>query len=123
MLTAVTKEGAQKLAGAPLLDAAVDLGLVVGGRLFEQPRAVLDGTTLWIVGAEIEPAKASQADRRGAHRAGFEGDVEIAIGEVLGAEPRCASVQHQHLGVGGRIAISLDPVAGGGEKAAVAIEG
>ena len=121
-LTAVTKEGAQKVARAPLLDAAVDLGPVVGGRLLEQPRPVLDRTALWVVGAEIEPAQAGQADRRGAHRARFEGDVEIAIGEVLGAEPRGAGAQHQHLGMGGRIAIGLDPIAGSGENAALAID-
>src|SRR3984893_8210598 len=121
-LAAVAKEGAQQLAGALLLDAAVNLGPVVGGRLLEEARPVLDCPALWVVGAEIKPAKASQADRRGAHRAWFEGDVEIAIGEVLGAEPRRTSAQHQHLGVCGRIAIGLDPVAGGGENAAVAID-
>src|SRR6266850_7244687 len=73
-LTAVTKEGAQKLAGALLLEAAVDLGLVVGGRLLEQPRPVLDRTALWVVGAEIEPAQAGKADRCSAHRARFEGN-------------------------------------------------
>ena len=73
-LTAVAKEGAQQLAGALLLEAAVDFGLVVGGRLLEQPRPVLDRPALWVVGAEIEPAQAGKADRRGAHRARFEGN-------------------------------------------------
>ncbi len=121
-LTAVAKEGAQQLAGALLLDAAVDLGLVVGGRLLEHPRPVLDCPALWVVGAEIKPAQASQADRRGAHRARFERDVEIAIDKTHGAELRGAGAQHQHLGVCGRIAIGLDPVAGGGENAALAID-
>jgi len=121
-LTAVAKEGAQQLAGALLLDAAVDLGLVVGGRLLEQPRPVLDCAALWVVGAEIKPAQAGKADRRGAHRARFERDVEIAIDKTHGAELRRAGAQHQHLGVCGRIAIGLDPVAGGGENAAPAID-
>jgi len=121
-LTAVAKEGAQQLPGALLLDAAVDLGLVVGGRLLEQPRPVLDCPALWVVGAEIKPANAGKTDRRGAHRARFERDVEIAIDKTHGAELRGAGAQHQHLGVCGRIAIGLGPVAGGGEHLTLAID-
>jgi len=116
----IAKKGAQQTAGAPFLDPAVNFRPVMGGRLVEQARAMLDCPAFWIVGAEIEPAQAGQGDRGRAHRARLEGNVEIALGEMRGAEPCCAGAQDQHLGVRGRIAIALDPVARGGEKAALA---
>src|SRR5215472_215123 len=99
----IAKKGAQQTAGMPLLDPAINFGPVMGGRLVEQARAVLDSTSLRVVGAEIEPAQAGQGDCGGAHRARLEGNVEIAFGEMGGAEPCCAGAQDQHLGMRGRI--------------------
>src|SRR6516162_754494 len=120
--TPIAKKGAQQIAGAPLLDPAIDFGPVVGGRLVEQARAMLDRAAFRVVGAEIEPAQAGQGDRRGAHRARLEGNVEIALGEMLGGELRGAGTQYQHLGMRGRIVLGLDAVAGGGEKTALTID-
>src|SRR5439155_4230976 len=121
-LTTGAKEGAEQFAGAALVDAAIDFGAMVGGRLVEDPRTVLHCTALWVIGAEIEPAQMGEADRGGAHRARFEGDVEIAFGEVRGAEAHGAGAQYQYLGMCGRVAIGLDPIAGGGEQAALAVD-
>src|SRR5580698_9694583 len=88
---------------------------MVTGWLIEDTRSVLHAAALWIVGAKIEPADARQRDRRGAHRAGFERDIEVAAVELLLTEPRRRLAQHQHLGVRGRIALALDPIAGGGD--------
>ena len=104
-VTPISKKGAQQIGGASLLYTAIDFRAMVGGRLVEQVRAVLDGAPFRIVGAEIEPAQVGQGDCRGAHRARLEGDVEIALGEMLGSEPQNGSAQHQHLGMCRRVAI------------------
>ena len=116
------KKRAQEIAGAALLDPAIKFGPMMGCRLVKEARAVLDRAGFRIIGAEIQPAQAGQGDRRGTHRARLEGDIKIALGEMRGAEPRSAGTQCQHLGMRGRIAIDLDPVAGGSEKTALAID-
>jgi hypothetical protein len=83
---------------------------------------VLDRAALWIISPEIEPAQASEGDRRGAHRAGFEGDVEVTFGKARSAESRGACPQHKHLGMRSRVIVGLDAIAGGGEDAAFAID-
>ena len=91
---------------------------MIAGRLVEDARPVLDAAALWVVGGEIEPADAGERDRGGAHRARLQRDVEIAIGEPFDAQPGGTGAQYQHLGVRGRIMITLDPVAGGGNDRA-----
>ena len=59
---------------------------------------MLDRAAFRIVGAEIEPADSRQSDRRGAHRARLERDVEIAF-EAARPEGRAACPQYQHLGM------------------------
>src|SRR5260221_8386738 len=66
-----------------LADSTINLGAVVAGRLREDARPVLDPAAFRIVGAEIDPAHPEQSDRRGAHRARLERDMEIVIGEEL----------------------------------------
>src|SRR5271166_5370399 len=104
-LTAGLEKVAQQFAGAQLLDAAVNFRPVMRGRLVEQAGAVLDGAPLRIIRPEIEPAETGQADRRGAHRAGFEGDVEIAFGKARRAQVSGARAQYQHLGMRGRVMV------------------
>src|SRR5579864_8002081 len=95
------EEAAQQLGPARLVDPAIDLRAVVAGRLLEEARAVLDGAALGIVGAEIEAADARERDRGGAHGAGLERDVEIALLEARPAALRRRVAQHQHLGMRG----------------------
>src|SRR5438477_3333912 len=85
LLSPGLEKTAQQFAGAPFLDAAVNFRPVMRRRLVEQAGAVLDRAPFWIISPEIEPAQAGQCNRRDAHRARFEGDVEIAFGEASGA--------------------------------------
>src|SRR5690606_19461188 len=71
------EERRQQRARGALPDAAIDLRAVMAGGLREHPRAVLDAAALGVVGAEIEPPHPGQGDRRGAHGAGLQGDVEV----------------------------------------------
>ena len=48
---------------------------------------MLDRTAFGIGSAEIEAADAGEGDRRGAHGAGLERDIEVAIDQALAAEP------------------------------------
>ena len=93
---AAPEEPPQQFAGARRVDAAIDLRAVMAGRLGEEARAVLDRAALGIAGAEIEPAQARERDRGGAHGAGLERDIEIAILEprraARGAAARIASI-------------------------------
>src|SRR6266571_5580234 len=91
------KKPAQELAGGAFGDAAVNLRAVVAGRLVEDARAVLDPAALCIVGGEIEPADPREPDRRGAHRARLQRDVEIAVSELLHPQLPGAFAQRQHL--------------------------
>src|ERR1051325_7900981 len=85
---------------------------MVAGRPVEDSWPVLDTAALRVVGAEIEPTNPGEPDRRGTHRAGLQRYIEIAAGKALDAEPDGGGAQNQHLGVGGRIVIALDAVAG-----------
>src|SRR5829696_2481987 len=86
-----------------LPDAAVDLRPVVAGRARVDARAVVDAAALGVGGAVVEAAEAGEAERVGAHRAGLEGDVEVAAGQAGGAEAGGGGAQREELGVGGGI--------------------
>ncbi len=92
---------------------------MMAGRLVEDARAVLHPAALGVVGAEIEAADAGQGNRRGAHRAGLQRDVEVAAVELLLPERGGCGAQHQHLGVLRRVVLDLDAVAGFGDDHAV----
>ena len=73
------KKARSSARGPRLLDPAVDLRRVVAGRLAEDARPVLDAAALGIGRAEIEPADARKRDRRRAHRARLQRDVEVGV--------------------------------------------
>ncbi len=85
------------------------------GGLGEKAGAVFYGTHLWIVGTEVDTADAGVGDGASAHRAGFEGDVEIAVGEALTGEFGCSLAQHQHFSVSGWVFQFQGAVSGAGE--------
>src|SRR3546814_17709216 len=58
---------------------------VMAGRGREDARAVLDAAALGIGRTVVKPPYTRRADRGGAHRAGFQRDVEIAVREPLAA--------------------------------------
>ena len=74
------KKSRNNVARRGFADAADDLGAVVARRGVEYAGAVIDPAALRVVGAENQAADAKQADGVGAHRAGFQGDDEIAVG-------------------------------------------
>ncbi len=92
------------------------------GGLVEQAGAVLDRAALRIISPEIEPAQAGQSNRRGAHRARFESDVEIAFGQARGPQLGGACPQYEHLGMRGRVMVGLDAIAGAGKDTPFAID-
>src|SRR5258707_5275638 len=51
----LAEEGAQQPPGTALVDAALDFRPMGGGRLVEEPGAVLDRAAFRIIGAKIEP--------------------------------------------------------------------
>ena len=65
---------------------AIDLRPMMAGRRSEKLHAIVHRAALGIGGAVIKPADAGEGDRAGAHRAGLERDIEVAIVEPLGAE-------------------------------------
>jgi hypothetical protein len=93
---------------------------VVQGRLGEDVEDRAGGAGLGVGGADHDCRDAGEDDRPGAHRAGLEGDVEDRPRQAPAAERRRRGADHQHLGVGGRVAPQLALVAGGGEQLAVA---
>lgn len=79
---------------------------------------MIDPAAFRIGGTEIEATQAGKADRLGAHRAGLQGDVQIAIDEPRLAEVLGRSPNHQHFGVRRGIAQFRHAVAGGGQNVA-----
>ena len=91
----------------------------MAGRLAEDARAVLDAAALGIGRAVVDAPDAREGDRLGAHRAGLERDVEIALDQPRRAELRGRGADRQQLGMGRRVAISLRAIAGFGQHRAV----
>lgn len=85
----------------------------------EHTRAVLDATAFGIGCRIIEPAQARVGNRGGAHRAGFERNVEIAIADALRAQLFASDADCQHLGMGGGIVEFTRAVSGRGNERAI----
>ncbi len=83
---------------------------------------MVDRAALGVVGAIIQPADASERDGGRAHSAGLQRHVEVGSHEALRAGATGRIADHQHLGMGGGIVELQRPVAGTGEKDAVADE-
>ncbi len=84
----------------------------------EQPGAMLDAAALGIEGPEIEAADAGEADRRRAHGAGFEGDVQIGADKTRRSPKPCRLADRQQFCMGRGIVQALRPVVGTGQHAA-----
>ena len=83
---------------------------------------MLHGAALGVTGGEIDPAQAREGNGPGAHGAGFQRHIEVATVEPLVAQRACGGANGEDLGVGGRVAVADDPIAGGGEDDAIARE-
>jgi len=84
----------------------------MAGGLLEEAGPMLDRPAFRVIGAEIEPPDARKGDRSRAHGAGLERDIEIAIIEPGHPAQDRAGANDQHLRMGGRVVLRLDPVAG-----------
>src|SRR6185503_1790492 len=105
------EESAQQFARFTFTESGIELGLMMAGRLVEDARTVLDAAALGIGGPPVEPADAGEGNRLGAHRAGLQRNIEIAIDQARRAELRRRRADRQHLGMGGGIAHLLGAVA------------
>lgn len=111
------EERLENFAAFSFLDAAIGFWYVMAAGLREQADTVLDGATLRVIGAEVEPADAGKRDGAGTHRAGFHGYVQIEAVEALTSQGG-GGPQYEHLGVGGRIMARPPGVASAGDHLA-----
>jgi hypothetical protein len=105
------KEPTQQRRRLLLADATIDVGAVMAGRGGEEPHAAFDRAALRVGGAVVEPADAGERQRAGAHGAGLERHVDIAIDEALGSDRGSRRAQRQHLSMRGRVMVGERAVA------------
>src|SRR6516165_3217892 len=86
----------------------------------EELDAVIDRAALRIGGAVVKSPHAGESDGAGAHGARLERDIEVAILEPLGVKKRARLPDRHDFGVGCWIAVSDHPVAGAGDRFALA---
>src|SRR5579859_812741 len=107
-LPSFLEELSEHLAGPHFLQPADHLRRMVAGRLAVDARPVIDAAALRIIGAEIEPADAGEGNRRRAHRAGFQGDIEVALDQARLAQQAAGLADGEDFGVGGGVFQLLD---------------
>ncbi|GEM_PF-385272 len=100
-------------------DAIVYFGHMVGLRVGENARAMIDAAGFGIGGAEIEAADAGGGNGHGAHRAGFQRDIEVIAGQPFGPEGRAGGADGEDFGVRCRINQFAGAVAGSGYDFAI----
>lgn len=88
--------------------------------VFEELVESANGAGLGVADAEDDARNAGQDDGPGAHRAGFEGDVERGAEEPPVAHGLGGLGDGDHFGVGGGVVQRLALVVGPGDDAAVA---
>ena len=108
----------EDIAGALFFDAADDFGGVVAGGLGEEARAVFDGSPFGVISRKDDATEARETDGGSAHGAGFERDVEVAIGEAGGVAFFGGCAEDEYFGVGGGVEGGFGLVAGLGEDIA-----
>lgn len=88
---------------------------MVAGWGGEDAGAVVDAAAFGVVGGEDQLSDPGEGDGLGAHRAGFEGDVEVAADEPWGPQRGGGGADGQKFGVGGGVVVGFHLVAGAGE--------
>ena len=84
-------------------DALIDLRRVEAGRRVKKAPIMGDRTRLEIGSAIIKPPDAGERNRRRAHRAGFQRDIKVALGQPRHFQRRKASFEGEHFGMSGRV--------------------
>lgn len=115
----IAKEVLEQSGGFCFPESLIDLGAVMAGRLVEDPGAMFDAAALRIAGGIVEAPDTRERYRAGAHRAGFESDVEIAPGQPLILQHATGGPDCENFGMSRRIVQRAGAVAGNGENAAV----
>ena len=80
-------------------------------RLAEETRPVLDCPTFFVTCAEVKPPDPCKGNGRGAHRAGFERDIEVAVRKALASKQGASLADDKDLCMGRRIIQFQCPVA------------
>ncbi len=109
----------EQRAGLGFAQTADHLRRMMTGRLGKKARAMLDRAAFGIGRAEIEAADAGKGDGGGAHGAGFERHIEVAIAQPFAAELGAGGADGEQLGMRGRVAHGEGAVAGAGQHLAV----
>ena len=91
--------------------------------LREKPRAVLHCAALRIGGAKIKPTDAREGYRPGAHGAGLQRHVEIAVAQSFIAKHAGSLANGQYFRMSGGIAVANGAIAGAGDNFAGAGNG
>ena len=89
----------------------------MAGRLREKPATVFDGSHLLVGCGKIQPPEARKRNRPGAHGAGLQRHIDIAVNQPLGVQQRGGGADRQHLGMGGGVFQFQRAIAGAGEDA------
>ena len=118
-LAAGGEEFSEEGGGFGFADPADDFRGVVAGWRGEDAGAVVHAAAFGVIGAENQFSDPGEGDGLGAHRAGFQGDVEVAADQAGGADDVGGGADGQNLGMGGGVAVYLRLVAGLGEDGAV----
>jgi len=75
----------------------------MAGRLLVEAHAVVDGATLRVFRAIIEPANAREGYGRRAHRTGFQRDVEVGAGQPFLTKLFASHSNDGDFGMGGHV--------------------
>jgi hypothetical protein len=118
-LTPVLEKSSEQVRRLRVSDPAIHLRGVVAGRLVEEADAMLDGARLFVGGAKIKPGNPREGDRAGAHRAGFEGNVEMATDQTFALKLCGCGAENEDFGMSGGIAALDGAIAVLGQDRAV----
>ena len=84
VLSPLSKKFPQYFSAFRLTNPAIDFRFVMAGGMREYARAVADAAAFFVRRAEIQPPDARQRNGLGAHGAGLERNLEIAILQTRG---------------------------------------
>lgn len=86
--------------------AAADHHLMIQGRVIDDLKNRTNGAGLRIIGAIHQPSKARVHGRAGAHRAGLDGDKQIAVDDTVISNVTPCLAQGHDFGVGSGIVLT-----------------